>query len=62
MFAPDHILTHVMRWTSKLNQNSACQELQIRLKKGPKNNGVRSDLRASNLKKNLRGGGEEGPP
>ena len=60
MFVPDHILTYVMTWTSKLNQNSACQELQIRLKKGPKNNGLRSDLRALNLKKKIWGG--EGPP
>ena len=34
MFVPDHIF-HA-RGRTKLNQNPACQELQIGLKKGPK--------------------------
>ena len=46
---------------AKLNQNPACQELQIRQTKGLKND-LRSNLRASNLKIFPWGDAPEGPP
>ena len=36
MFEPDHISLFRARGRTKLNQNPACEELQIGLKKGPK--------------------------
>ena len=58
MFEPEHIFDACRR--VKLNQKPACQELHIRLKKGPKY--LTSDLTALNLKEIPRGNVPEGTP